>query len=253
MVKCVWFLFGMVIMNSFSLVDAQDFLIIGHRGACGYAPENTLASFAKALELGTRMVEFDVYRCKSGELVVIHDNNVKRVTQVRGFVEEMTLDELKKLRVQGAEKIPTLDQVLDFIDRRMRVNIEIKGRNVVQSLAQTLAAYVEQRGWVYSDFLVSSADQPELMHFKELCSQVKCGVIISGVPLGYALQVQKLGVSYMMVEHPFIHKELVGDAHQRGLKIFGFTVNDVDDCNRLKLLGVDGVFSNFPDRFCDEP
>ena len=127
------------------------FLHIGHKGAAGYAPENTLASFQKALDLGVDMIELDVHKSKSGEIVVIHDDTVDKITNGKGKVGELTLKELKKLDVHfgsetkltrpmsGAEqirkeKIPTLKEVLDLVNGKIKINIEIKARDTAGGL-----------------------------------------------------------------------------------------------------------------------
>ena len=98
-------------------------LKIGHRGARGYAPENTLKSFQKAIELGVDAVELDVQLCKSGELIVMHDDTVDRTTDGSGFVKKLKLKDLKKLDAGMGERIPTLEEVLDLVNRRVKVNI----------------------------------------------------------------------------------------------------------------------------------
>ena len=90
-------------------------IIIGHRGAMGYEPENTLRSFQKALDLGVDMIEFDVHLCKSGELVVFHDEKVNRTTNGQGYIAQKSLEKLKELDAGQGEKIPTLEEVLDLV------------------------------------------------------------------------------------------------------------------------------------------
>jgi len=102
-------------------------LRIGHRGAAGHAPENTLASFRKAIELGLDMTELDVHVCASGELVVIHDENVDRTTNSKGWVSKLSLTELKRLDAGAGETVPTLAEVLDLLKDRIMLNIELKG------------------------------------------------------------------------------------------------------------------------------
>ncbi|MEM2727493.1 MAG: glycerophosphodiester phosphodiesterase family protein, partial [Candidatus Bathyarchaeia archaeon] len=101
-------------------------LRIGHRGAKGYEPENTILSFKRALELGVNAIEFDVRRTKDGEIVVIHDAEVDRTTNGKGLVGELTLSEIKSLSTEKGEKIPTLEEALDFLDRKSKIFIEIK-------------------------------------------------------------------------------------------------------------------------------
>ena len=100
---------------------------VGHRGAAGHEPENTLRSFRKALDLGADMVELDVHLCGTGELVVIHDETVDRTTDGSGSVRDMPFHELRGLDAGKGERIPTLREVLDLLEGRAGVNIELKG------------------------------------------------------------------------------------------------------------------------------
>jgi glycerophosphoryl diester phosphodiesterase len=116
-------------------------LRIGHRGAKAYAPENTLASFRKALEIGVDAVELDVRKTKDNELVVIHDADVKRTTDGEGLVSDLTLKEIKGFSSGDGEKIPTLQEALNFLDKKVKVLIELKEVGIeepVLSLVQKL-------------------------------------------------------------------------------------------------------------------
>jgi glycerophosphoryl diester phosphodiesterase len=223
-------------------------LRIGHRGACGYAPENTLASFKKALELTVDYIEFDVRLSKDHSLVLMHDDKVNRTTSGTGLVIEKTLKELKQLDAGNGEKIPTLQEVLDLIDKKTKVNIELKEEKTAKPVAQLIENYVQTKGWSYDDFLVSSFNHQELHVFKTLEPQVKIGALIVGIPLDYAKFGQNLKAYSINISMEFISKKFVDDTHARGLKILVFTVNDKDDIERVKNLNVDGIFSNFPDR-----
>ncbi|MFA6364979.1 MAG: glycerophosphodiester phosphodiesterase family protein [Candidatus Paceibacterota bacterium] len=221
---------------------------IGHRGAMGYAPENTLLSFKKALELRVDAVELDVYVCKTGELVVIHDDKVDRTTDGQGYVIEKSLEELKKLNAGQGEQIPLLTEVLDLVNRKAKVNIELKGPGTASSVFELIEEYVKKKNWEYSDFLVSSFNHYELKKFNELNSNIKIGAIITGIPIGFAEFAQKVNADSVNLCIEFISKEFVEDAHKKGLNVFVWTVNDRDDIEKMKQLGVDGIFSNFPDR-----
>src|SRR3989338_4292016 len=99
---------------------------MGHRGAAALEPENTLRSFRKAIEIGVDYVEFDIHRCKSGELVVIHDETVDRTTNGKGFVADLTLQQLKKLDAGKGEQIPALQEVIDCCKGNVKMQIELK-------------------------------------------------------------------------------------------------------------------------------
>lgn len=229
-------------------VDIPSFMRIGHRGASGYEPENTLRSFKKALALGVDMIEFDVHVCASGELVVIHDTKVDRTTNGTGYVANKTLQELKKLDAGKGEQIPTLLEVLDVINQQAIVNIELKGVNTAEPVAKIINEYVTQKGWKYDKFFVSSFNHIELLKFKKLVPQVKTGALLEGIPVRLASFAQDCKAQAIGVFKDYVTQEYVNDAHKKKLKVYVFTVNEPDEIERIKKLGVDGIFSNFPDR-----
>ncbi|MFH2136875.1 MAG: glycerophosphodiester phosphodiesterase family protein [Candidatus Omnitrophota bacterium] len=223
-------------------------LRIGHRGARGYAPENTLASFRKALELNVDMVELDVYACRTGQIVAIHDAKIDRTTSIKGFVCEKTFDELRELDVGNGQRIPTLEEVLQLVNKQVSVNVELKGENAAKSVADIINKYVNIYDWNYDDFLVSSFNHYELLEFNKACPNVRIGAVIAGIPIGYAECAQKVKAFSLHPSKEFINQALIDDAHQRGMKVFVYTVNEPDDIQRMKNMGVDGIFSDFPDR-----
>jgi glycerophosphoryl diester phosphodiesterase len=237
-----------IIYSTMSTQVPSHFLKIGHRGACGYEPENTLRSFQKAIDLNVDAIELDVYCCKSGELVVFHDKKLDRTTNGHGYIEEKTLTELKQLDAGKGEKIPTLDEVFQLVDRRVIINIELKGPNTAIAVAQLINRYVHQKEWTWDHFIVSSFDHYELKRFAKLCPRVKRGALIEGITIGYAKFGKQVNASAICISSDFITKEYVQDAHARGLLVFVYTVNDPDDIAIIKKLGVDGIFSNYPDR-----
>lgn len=220
----------------------------GHRGAAGYEPENTIKSFKKALELNVDAVELDVYVCKSGELVVIHDDKVDRTTDGEGYVIEKTLDELRSLDAGNGEKIPILSEVFDLINKQVKINIELKGAGTAKPVYELIENYVEEKDWKYDDFIISSFNHYELKKFNRLNPEVKIGALITGIPIGLAEFAEKVNADSVNLCIEFINQEFVDDAHNRGMKVNVWTVNDLDDIERMKNLNVDGMFSNFPDR-----
>lgn len=223
-------------------------LRIGHRGACGYEPENTLRSFNRALELGVDMLELDVHICQSGEIVVIHDSKVDRTTNGTGYVTDKTLDELKTLDAGKGERIPTLPEVLDLVNRKVKVNVELKGTDTAKPVFQLLEKHVTEFGWSYADFLISSFNHDELQEFRRLSKEFSIGVLISNIPAGFIEFAEKIGAYSVNVYIGSITRELVDDARRRGIRVFVWTVDDIDDIGRMSSLGVDGIFSNYPDR-----
>ncbi|MDD5039735.1 MAG: glycerophosphodiester phosphodiesterase family protein [Patescibacteria group bacterium] len=223
-------------------------LNIAHRGASGYKPENTLSSFRHALTYKPDMIELDVYVCLSGELVVIHDDKVDRTTNGQGYVVEKRLSELKKLDAGQGEKIPTLIEILNLVNGKIAINIELKGAGTAKPVAKLIKEYLSKINWQAEQFLVSSFNHPELATFKKLLPNIRIGALFVGIPAELAKPAEDLGAYSINLSQEFISQEFVNDAHRRGLKVFVFTVNDFDDIDRMIKLGVDGLFCNYPDR-----
>lgn len=223
-------------------------LTIGHRGAKGHVTENTLASFAKAIELGVEGIELDVHVCASGELVVFHDVTLDRLTNGTGELTKFILTELKALEVVGGHTIPTLDEVLDLVDRQCFVNIEMKGRHTAQSVSETIEKYIAGRGWNYTDFIVSSFQYEELKTMSTLNPNIPLGVLTEAS----VHQAWEWADAFnAMALHPhftLLTESNVTKAHQAGYKIYTWTVNEPADIARMKALGVDGIITDFPDR-----
>lgn len=244
-------LIGALTMTISTIQSSQlpkAFLKIGHRGACGYEPENTLRSFSKAITMGVNAIELDVYCCKSGELVVIHDDTVNRTTNGTGSVQEKNLTELKQLDAGKGEQIPMLAEVFDLVNRQVIINIELKGKGTAQAVAQLITKYVDNHGWTWSDFIVSSFNHYELQAFAQACPDVSIAALIDGISLGYAKFGSKLNADAVAVSADFINQAFVDDTHARGMRIYVYTVNDLAEISRIKKLGVDGIFSDYPDR-----
>jgi glycerophosphoryl diester phosphodiesterase len=223
-------------------------LKIGHRGAMGYAPENTLASFARALELGVDGIELDVHLCRSGETVVIHDSRVNRTTNGRGKVREMTIRELRELDAGNGEHLLTLEEVLDFVDHRAFIDIELKAEGVAGPVALTVDRYIESRGWKPEQFMITSFDHHELLRCHRLVPRIPFGPLLAAKPLDYARMAQAMKAGGIMPFFEFLDEQFVQDAHQRGLKVITWTVDRPDDIKKVMEMGVDGIISNFPDR-----
>ncbi len=225
----------------------SNILKIGHRGAAGYEPENTLLSFQKALDLGADAVELDVYVCKTGELVVIHDDKVDRTTNGKGNVVEKSFDEIKSLDAGKGQKVPTLQEVLDLVNKQVIVNIELKGPDTAEPVSKTIEKYIKEKGWKENSFIISSFEKKELEKFRELNSVIRVGVLIEKESIDYAEFAKKINAYSVNPSLDISSKEFVDDAHKKGLKVFVWAADD-DKTDEMKKNGVDGIFSNFPDR-----
>ncbi len=224
-------------------------LIIGHRGASGTAPENTPASFEKAIRMGVEMIELDVHRCASGELVVIHDEKINRTTSGKGFVSDKTLHELQQADAGEGERIPTLHEVLRLVNRRVRINIELKGSGVAAPTADLLHYYKENCGWQTEYFYISSFDHQQLMQFRELDRLTKIGILYERYPHGFVALAKALKATSVNIPMRVVSPELVNEIHSHGLEVWVYTVNNPRLLKRLQEMNVEALFTNYPDRF----
>ncbi len=221
---------------------------MGHRGAKAYVAENTIESIQKALDFGVDGIEIDVHLCASGELVVFHDFTLDRMTNGTGGIGKKTLSELKQLQVSNHYKIPTLEEVLDVINRACLLNIELKGRCTATKTAEVIETYINQKGWKYNDFLVSSFQHHELEDVFKLNKNIPLGVLTKA-SVFEALELAKT-INAVAIHPNFalLTKENVKRAQSKGFKVNTWTVNDADTILRMKRYGVDGIISDYPDR-----
>ncbi len=214
----------------------------------GYEPENTLLSFKKALELNVDMIELDVHVCKTGEVVVIHDDKVDRTTNGKGFVLKKTFHELTALDAGKGQKIPILQEVLDIVNRKAKINIELKGKGTARPVSDIIEKYVKEKGWLYDDFLISSFNRHELQKFYQLNPKVRLGILIARATTRFRQFAKKINAYSVNASMDLINKDFISGVRKKGLRVFVWTVNDFKDIERMKLLEVDGICSDFPDR-----
>ena len=227
---------------------AYSCLKIGHRGAKGHVAENTLESIQKALDFGVNGIEIDVHVCASGELVVFHDFTLDRITNGTGEVRKKSLSELKQLKVNETYSIPTLEEVLDVIDKKCFINIELKGRHTASKTCKLVQKYIQEKGWKYHDFLLSSFQHFELSNVYKIDKQMPLGVLTKASvneAMEFAKTIQAVAI------HPnsaLLTKDNVNRAQTEGYKVYTWTVNDEQTIKRMKSYEVDGIISDFPDR-----
>jgi glycerophosphoryl diester phosphodiesterase len=216
-------------------------LRVGHRGARAYAPENTLTSFKKALEIGVDAVELDVRKTKDNQLVVIHDANVKRTTDGEGLVSELTLKEIKGFSAEKGEKIPTFQEALDFLDKKVKMFIELKETGVEEQVLSK----VNERGLEKNVVIVSFLEDA-LKKVRELDKDIETGLIYAKHknPVKAALE---LKANYLLAFYRFTHTVNVQKAHENGLKVIVWTINKSEEVEEYAAKGVDGIASDKPD------
>lgn len=245
--KYLGLLICLVVMVSCNTTGG-DTLVIGHRGAMGYETENSIASIEKALELGVDMIEIDVFRISSGEIVVFHDQRVERLTNGAGNVEEYNIYDLKRLMLDGGHGIPQLQDVLRTVDGQVPLNIELKGAGTANRVHFITDYYVKKHGWKPEQFLISSFNWEELRAYREIAPNARIAVLTDGDPVQALETARELGAEAINPSVGAVSAEAVDALHEAGFKVYVWTVNEPEQFQALRNMGVDGVFSDYPDR-----
>ncbi len=216
-------------------------LKVGHRGAKAYEPENTITSYKRAIEIGVDAVELDVRKTKDNRLVVIHDEDVKRTTDGKGKVSELTLEQIKGFNADKGEKIPTLQEALDFLDKKVTVFIELKETGFEEQVL-----YIVHEKGLEKNVVIASFLEEALRKVRQLDNEVETCLIyaVHKNPVKVALE---LKANYLLAFYRFTHTANVKKAHENGLKIIVWTVNKPEEAEALVKKGVDGIASDKPD------
>ncbi|MGC8670005.1 MAG: glycerophosphodiester phosphodiesterase [Candidatus Micrarchaeia archaeon] len=215
-------------------------LKIGHRGAGGSAPENTLKSFAEAIKDGANAVEIDVRQTKDKKLVIFHNEKLDKLTGQKGYVSDFTLEQIKQLNIEG-ESIPTFGEAIDFIDSKVeKILVEIKEPGTESEIIKAIKAKkLEDR------VIIISFHADALKKVRALDSHIETGFIYASYsdPIGIA---KELGVSYLLPLYRFTHSKDIDRAHENNLKIIVWTVNTKKEMEDFIKKGVDGIATDYP-------
>lgn len=223
-------------------------LKIGHRGAKGYEHENTIVAFQKAIDLGCDGIELDVHLSLDAEIIVIHDETINRTTNGKGFVNKMSLSDLKTFLIDDKYEIPTLVEVFELVNHNIFINIELKSYESIEKVIELIEKYVNLKNWKYSDFIISSFDWNALQQVRFLNDKIQIGVLTS-TNLNLAIAFAKFIKAKTI--NPYFHllnEENVAKMQEKGFEIHTWTVNEIEDIEKMKSLKVDGIISDFPDR-----
>jgi glycerophosphoryl diester phosphodiesterase len=223
-------------------------LKIGHRGAKGYEPENTLVSFEKAIQMGADGIELDVHLSIDGHLIVIHDETIDRTTNGKGVVNQLTLEELKSFRINDINEIPTLEEVLDLVNQRCFVNIELKNQDTAEKVVQLIEHYISDKNWSHAHFLVSSFDWNALQQIRFLNDEIRIGVLTEtdldlAISFARFMKAEALHPDFQLLTNDYVTK-----IQEKGILVFPWTVNEPDDIQKMKSFHVDGIITDFLDR-----
>ena len=220
--------------------------IYAHRGASGYYPENTLLAFDKAIQMGADAIELDVHNIE-GELIVFHDRRIDHLTKHSGLLADLTLDEVQRLTIEE-QSIPSLWQVLNLVAGRCEVNIELKGFDTVKPLIKLYPKALSTLNFTPEDLLFSSFKHFELQQLKQHLPEARVAPLIDGVPLDLAQAATSLDAVAINLSLNFVNQAMVKNAHERGKLVNVYTVNHREDMQMLAEMGVDGIFTDYPDK-----
>lgn len=231
-------------------------LVWAHRGASGYAPENTLPAFQKAIEMGANGIELDVQMTKDGELVVCHDETINRTSNGSGWIKDKTLAELKVLDFSCGQKdfagvtIPTMREVFELLATAdMIINIELKtGILFYPGMAEKLLELTSECG--FSDRVIySSFNHYTVKYIHEVAPEAKLGFLYADGTIEMPSYALKHGVQAL---HPALYNiqfpGLIDECHQKGLSVNVWTVNEEEHLELCCRAGVDAIITNYPDR-----
>lgn len=223
-------------------------LRIAHRGASGHEPENTLAALANALATKPDMLEVDVRLSKDRQVIAMHDAKVDRTTNGKGKVKTLTLKELKNLDAGNGEKIPTLEEILDFVKNRAKINIDLKEKDVIDPMLSVIEIYVKDKKYSYKDFLISAFRPDILKAVQHRNKNIPLALNFAFFPKIFLFLSRTFNLQYIKPHRHVISKNIISIAHEKGWKVLVWTINKPKDIEKMKELGVDGILTDFPDR-----
>jgi glycerophosphoryl diester phosphodiesterase len=234
-------------------------LVIAHRGDSAHRPENTLAAFASALEIGAAIVEFDVHLTRDGEVVVIHDATLDRTTNGRGTIRQMTLAEVRAVAAgypsrfgaaYSGERVPTLAETLGLLHERAQAMIEIKPDAVTDDAEGGIEAHVVEevrRARMEKDVALISFERRALLRCRTLAPEMLRGHLFQKGQTGDMLAgAREVGSELIMPEKRLLSDDLRDRAREAGVKVATWVVDDMEELRRLMRFELYGVGSNRP-------
>lgn len=230
--------------------------VVGHRGAAGHAPENTLAAFDLAFDQGAGGVELDIHLTRDGDLAVIHDFTLERTTNGQGPVAHKTMAELRALDAGSwygpafsGQGVPSLREVLALAkDRGGWVNIELKaGGDLYPGIEEKTIALIHELG-MGDRVVISSFDHYGILRCREIDPQIATAMLNGERLVGLFEEIRMNRAAGLHPRQELVHPGLVREVHDRGLFLNVWTVDEVQQMRNMLALGVDAIITNYPDR-----
>ena len=244
---------GYLLVLFFGFLSCKDTemnnpIIVAHRGAMGYEMENTIASVEKALELEAPMIEIDVFQIASGELVVFHDDTMERLSNGTGPIVDYDWESLSKIVLEGGHRIPLLSEVLEVVQGKAKLNIELKGPHTALPVLALIEPLVASGAWDLEDIVLSSFDWPQLLQARLQNNSIPIAVLTEEDPLEAVEMARSVQAVAINAYFKNLSVEIVQTIQGAGFQVFAWTVNRPQDLAAIKAMGVDGIITNFPDR-----
>ncbi len=233
--------------------------IFAHRGFSGKYPENTMLAFQKAVEIGVDGIELDVHLTKDNEIVIIHDEDIKRTCDGEGLVKDMTLEELRKFDasatfrgVYGFCGIPTLREYFELVkDTPIITNIELKtGVYEYPTIEKRVIDMVREFG-LSEKIIFSSFNHFTVKRCEEIAPEIKRGFLTGDWIYDFGKYTAERNVQCCHPWHVSLSEEVIREMHEAGCEINTWTVNEYADIEKLSKWGVDSLIGNFPDRMIE--
>ncbi len=233
------------------------FIRVAHRGSSGSYPENSRIALEKAIEAGVDMIEVDCQLSKDGHVVVIHDERLQRTARAKGYVRGQTLKQLKKLDVGAwfkkafkGERILTMEEVVEIVDGKADLNVDIKAVKQGSPGIELKILFILSHYGYFDRSILSSFDYRALRRVRELAPEAQIGILHGAETKENPFQVaREIGAYSLHIQKELATSPLLERAAQLGLKTFVWTVNEVPEMEKFLALGVDGIISDFPEKF----
>jgi glycerophosphoryl diester phosphodiesterase len=227
--------------------NQSHFLCIAHRGASGHEPGNTIPAIRKALELGARAIEIDIHYVQN-ELLVTHDTFIPDPLKGTIDITRCSFEQIRTINVGKGQTVPTLEEVLTVVNAGAYVNLELKGRGTARPVCELIRHFVNERQWPEGLFVLSSFDIGELEIARSINPDIGIGVLFDRKDVDFVRLAARVRALFIGVALEIIGPGLIKTAHDKNLKVLVYTVNGRENIIRIKSMGADGVFTDFPEQ-----
>lgn len=245
--------------KNYSIDEIKKLIVVAHRGGAALGPENTLLTIEKGIAAGADMIEIDIHQTLDGKLVVCHDQSIDRTTNGKGKIRDLTLDEIRKYRILDSngnvtdQTIPTFEEVLDLIDGKVKLLVEIKRTNdiykgIEQKMVDAIKAH-NAESWI----IAQSFNDSVLENLHKIAPQMRLEKLwvckLAGLPLGidgtlsdYSYEKYSY-ISSFNFFYRSVTKHMIDDIHRHGKEVKIWTVGSPEE---TPYLPVDGIITNHP-------